>query len=148
MEFAQYNRFKYDCILSSALMGPATIFLLCDLMQRGEWKMAVFLAVTVMAAIACPWFFWCVEKQSIIHIDPIGISLTRKGKQEWAFSWEEIHRVSYGSAMCHRSVFFVPKEKPMNMDAWTVLPSQDYRFHLNKTAKEALERYCPLPIEK
>ena len=148
MEFVQYNRLKYDCILISALMGPVTMFLLCALLQRGDWKTAALLAIMELAAIACLWCGWRVMKQSIIHIDQTGISLTRKGKQEWAFAWEEIHRVSYGSAMSHRGVFFVPKEKPMNMDAWTVLPSRDYRFHLNKTAKEALARYCPLPIEK
>ena len=148
MEFVQYNRLKYDCILISALMGPVTMFLMYDLIQRGDWKTAAFLAIIELAAMACPWWGWCVMKKSIIHIDQTGISLTRKGKQEWAFAWEEIHRISYGSVMSHRGVFFVPKEKPMNMDAWTVLPSRDYRFHLNKTAKEALARYCPLPIEK
>ena len=148
MEFVQYNRFKYDCILISALIGPVTIFLVGDLIQCGDWKTAVFLAAIEMAAIACPWCGWCVMKQSIIHIDQTGISLIRTGNQEWAFSWEEIHRVSYGTPMRHRGVFFVPKEKPLNMDAWTVLPSKDYKFHLNKTAKEALERYCPLSIEK
>ena len=148
MEFVQYNRLKYDCILASALMGLATIFIVCDSIQRGDWKTAAFLAVMLLAAMACPWWGWRVMKKSVIHIDQTGLSLTRKGKLEWAFSWEEIHRVSYSSVMSHRGVFFVPKEKPMNMDAWTVLPSRDYRFHLNKTAKEALARYCPLPIEK
>ena len=74
MEFVQYNRLKYDCILASALMGPATIFIVCDSIQQGDWKTAAFLAVMLLAAMACPWWGWRVMKKSVIHIGILSLS--------------------------------------------------------------------------
>ena len=148
MEFIQYSKWKYDHIFAGVLLGAAMLFVACASFGQGEWKTAILLPLVVLPVLFGLYWNWHGERQNIIRIDETGISLTRKGKLAWAFAWEEIQRIGYSSPMRHRGVFFVPKEKPMNMDVWTVLSPCNHEFHLNKTAKEALARYCPLPIEK
>ena len=148
MEFVQYSKWKYDHIVAGTLLGAAILFFICVSVGQGNWKIGVSMTAIALPALVGLYWNWRSEKQNIIRVDEAGILLTRKGKTVWAFAWEEIQRMGYCAPMKYKGVFFVPKEKPMRMDVWTVLSPCNYSFHLSKIAKDALARYCPLPIEK
>lgn len=148
VEFIQYSKWKYDHIVAGVLLAVATLFIMCMSIVQRNWKTGVLLTVITLPALLGLYWNWRSEKQNIIRIDETGIRLTRKGKPVWAFAWEEIQRMGYCFQMNHKGVFFVPKEKPMRMDVWIVLSPSNHTFHLSKTAKEALARYCPLQIDK
>lgn len=147
MKFYQYSRLFWDYLIGGVTLVVACAFCLFFTLRAGELGISALLCVIVIGNTVGMAFGWHVEKQKVIYIDENGISLTRKGKTEWSIRWDQIQRIAYGSKFNHRSIFFVPKEQP-KMDLLTVCTPYRYEFHLNKTAKAALARYCPLLIEK
>lgn len=147
MKFPQYSKLFVDCLIGAVAMGAACVFCLFFTLPEGELGISALLSVIAVGNIAAMTFAWHAEKQKVICIDEHGISLTRKGKLEWTMRWDQIQRIAYGSKFFRKSIFFVPKEQ-QKMDLLTVCSPYKYEFHLNKTAKEALERYCKLPIQK
>lgn len=141
MKFVQYSKLFWDYLIGGMAMGMAFVFCLFLTLREGETGISVLLAVIAIGNTAGMVFGWRAEKQKVICVDETGISLTRKGKLEWALQWDQIQRIAHGSKFNHRSIFFVLKEQP-KMDLLTVCAPYRYEFHLNKTAKAALARYC------
>lgn len=150
MEFVQYNKLRFDYLLGGIVWSVATVLMGVGLFNAvpeiSVWTVVLLLAVMVFTCADLFWE-WHKEKQKVIRIDETGISLKKKGTLEWAFSWDEIQRIGRCGPYRHGGICFVPKN-PLKIDLWTVCAPYKFEFHLNKTAKEALERYCKLPIHK
>lgn len=147
MKFVQFSKLQFDYLFGCIFAGVVCLFCLCIIVPAAAvWDAVLITAATALTCAGSAWA-WYGESKKVVCIDENGISLTNKGKPEWAFAWEEIQRIGHCSPYRHRGIFFVPKDPP-KQDLWTVCAPYRYEFHLNKTAKEALERYCRLPIEK
>lgn len=147
MKFPQYTRFYRDYLLGNIFIIIAWLFCMIAILPKGDFLEAAIVTVIVAANFIAVIFFRRAEKRKIICVDETGISLTVKDKPEWAFRWEEIQRMAYGVSHRHKTVYLVPKETP-KQNLCSICAPYPFEFHLCNTAKEALERYCPLPIEK
>jgi hypothetical protein len=146
MEFVQYSKSIIDYIIFEIVIGLSGLYILYTDRLNVDKVLQVFTVTVLLVSMITFCLLIRNERKKIIYINENGISLTRQGKPEWEFAWKEIHWISCGSADGHRCVF-IGKNCPAIKLSSLVRP-YPYAFHLNKTAQEALERYCPLPIEK
>lgn len=147
MKFPQNGSLFRDYLLSNLILGIAWVFCTIVLLQSGDVREMVLVSVFIAASMGMTALDWHLEKNKIICLDENGICLTVKGKQEWAFSWDEIAHMTYGSKYRHKSVCIEPKAPP-KQDPSKPSGLMQYHFQLSKAAKQALTRYCPLPIQK
>lgn len=151
MEFVQYNKRKWDFLIGAIAINAAcgfTLFLIIGYADPApEPVVYVSLLFIPLLIDVISVLDWHAEKRKVIRIDETGISLKKKGTLEWAVAWEEIDRIWYSNPYRHRGIAFELKNPP-KIDLWTVSQPHQYKFHLNKTAKEALKCYCKLPIQK
>lgn len=147
MKLIQYSKLFADYLIGTVALAAACVFCLFFTLRDGEVGISILLSVIAIGNTVGMMLGWRAEKRKVICIDERGISLTKKGKPEWSFQWDQIQRIAYGSKFFHKSIFFVPKEQP-KMDLLTACSPYKYEFHLNKIGHEALKRYCPLSIER
>ena len=150
MEIVQFNKLKWDFLIGAIAINAACGFTLLLIIGYADpvpkpvaYVILLFITVLVDILLALDWY---AEKQKVIRIDETGISLKKNGKLEWAFTWDEIEGIWKSNPYRHRGVAFKPKD-PTKIDLWTISKHHQYEFHMNKTAKVALTRYCKLPIK-
>ena len=146
MRFVEYSKSIIDYIIFEMVIGLSGLYILCTDRLDVDKALQVFTVMVLLVSMITFFLLIRSERKKIILINEIGISLINQGKPEWEFTWEEIRWISYGSADGHRCVF-VGKNRPEIKLSGLFMP-YPYAFHLNKTAKEALAHYCPLPIER
>lgn len=147
MQFIQYSQKRIDNLAGCIALPPACLICLYFTLRDGQEAMSCLVAVVMLAAFAFCLRDYREEKHNVIQMDENGISLTHKEQLQWQFAWAEIERVGSKRKFHRRTIWFVPKNLP-DSDTKSACAPFAFEFHLNKTAKEALARYCPLPVER
>ena len=135
MTFRQNEAFIKQYVFFAMLMTAVTLSTALSL-ETNLWPSVVCCVVTALhCAYTC-------RTEPMVTVDERGIRCTTKDEVLWDLPWDQIAEVRKTSHLSSAAVQLIP----------TIEPKQDLQkpqsrpflgFQLSKTAKQALNTYCP-----